>query len=1058
MKCKLLLNSRCYSKHHLFGVVLSSFLCVSAWAIDKNPSEIAKGFDVNERTESISSNLAVQQSVSGTVLDENGVPLPGVSVFEKGTTNGVATDFDGNYTLTLSASNSVLVFSYVGYTTKEEVVGSRTAIDIAMEPDQQQLEQVVVVGYGTKKKSEVTNAVVQTSGEEIKKSVAPSLSNSLAGRLPGLSVNQQSSAPGFDDATILVRGFNTYRNNGALIVIDGVASADPDGLNRLDPNDIESVSVLKDASAAIYGSQSAGGVILVTTKRGKKGKTSVNFTSTQAFDFPTFKVKTANALEYMSILNSSRVLDGTDLDYPQELIDKYTSGELRSEDWHNALIDAPASQSRQSLTLRGGNDNVRYFASLGALSQGGILRGDNKTKLRQYNVRSNLDISVTKNLEVGIDLSYRQKLTNTPQMNPGGDLFYVATYSPLRVAYIDNNYDLPAEGWSHSNPAARLLSPGYRKFDAQISSGTFRYKYDIPVIEGLSLEGFASVVKNTNYEKAFNYTWFFYEKDGDGNIVKVPSRTIEDIGLAEYFGRDSRVTVNTKLNYNTTIAEDHNISAFVAFEQMEFKFNEFQASRLGYDSPLIDQLFAGSTNRNNWGNDGTARENARQNYFGRLTYDYQGKYLFGYNFRYDGSTIFPKESRWGFFQGVSAGWVLSKEAFMPDVFSNLKLRGSWGQMGNDRVDPFQYLAAFGFDQGYVVDGNDVQGLAPTTTPNPNITWEVSETTNLGLEVGVLNNRLTFELDVFKTTTKDILARRQASIPQYTGLSLPDENIGKMENKGFEFQTSYRQNFGDDLVFKASGNISYSKNKVIYFDEAPQSEEYQKREGRTISSNLVYKAIGIYRTQEDLDNNVNYVGAGLGDLIFADLNGDGEINGNDRYRFDTSVARDNTGRVIAQGIPTTQFGLSLGLDYKDFDFSVLFQGQAGAKWRLDNGFSPDANGNGLAYVANNSYTVDNINAELPRIRPTGTGAQNSDFWYHDSNFVRLKSFELGYTLPQKPLSAVGITNLRLYVSGQNLFMVYNSLKKFGAGDPEFLSGKGAYYPNMRTLNLGLNLTF
>lgn len=1040
MKCKPLPHKWQGVIRGLCGIILSFMVCSSLLANDKkNPNLSSK------ESNKTSSNL-LKINITGSVVDETGASLPGATIIEKGTNNVSITDVDGKFSISVEGEESILVFSYIGYENQEVTVGNTSTINIKLKLATDQLDEVVVVGYGTQKKSEVTNAVVQTSGETLRKSTAASLSNSLAGRMAGLYVNQRSSAPGFDDAQIMVRGFNTYNNNSALIVIDGVANADPDGLNRLDPNDIESISVLKDASAAIYGAQSAGGVILVTTKRGTTGKPTFNLTTTQSFQSPTMRTKSAGAFEYMDILNSSRELDGTSPDFPNELIEAFRSGDRREEDWYKALVDGPAPQARHSLSMRGGTDKIRYFASLGATSQGAILRGDDVSKLKQYNVRTNLDVSVTDNLEIGMDLSYREKLTTTPQGGAGGEIGAFASFSPLQEAHIDGDYRYPAQGWSHLNPAARVHSPGYRKYTADVASGTFRYKYDMPFLKGLSLQGFASIVKTSNYDKTFNYTWDYYEKNSAGEIVKKTSRIVEDIGLREDFGRSTRVTLNSRLGYETTLNEVHNISAFVAYEQMEFKTNYFWAQRLGYESPQIDQLFAGSTDRSNWNNNGSASESARQNYFGRVRYDFSNKYLLGFNFRYDGSPIFPKETRWGFFPGLSAGWVISNEPFMQSSgVSNLKFRASWGQLGNDRVDPFQYVGAFGYGTGWVINGADVRGIQATTTPNPNITWEVTETTDLGLELGILDNQVNFELDVYKSKTSNILGTRQASIPGYTGLELPDENIGEMESRGIEFQAGYKQHIGQ-LFFNLSGNISYNENKIIYIDEVPQAEPYQKLEGNPFGSILVYKSLGIYRTQEDLDNNVNYPGAGLGNLIFADLNGDGVIDSNDRYRFN------------ANSFPKMQFGLNLNMNYKAFDLAVLFQGQSGAKWRLSNGFSSGANGNGLAYVANNSYTLENTTAELPRIRPTGTGGSDSDFYYYDVQWFRLKSVELGYTLPKDLLSKVGVDALRLYVSGDNLFMVFNNLKKYGAGDPEFLSGNGGTYPNMRRLNFGLNLTF
>ena len=1042
MKSKRLLAIRRKAKYTLCLITLQSFLCTTLFAKDEKPPSGAVHSISNKQKNSRLPDRVVQGQITG----DHGEPLQGVSVSEKGTNNVVVSDKEGKYSIIAKDANSIILFSYVGFLDKEVKAGSSASVNVKMELLSNNLEDVVVVGYGTQKKKELTNAVVQVSGEEVKKSTSASLSNSLSGRLAGLFVNQRSAAPGFDDAQILVRGPNTYRNSSALIVIDGVANADPDGLNRLDPNDIESISVLKDASAAVYGAQSAGGVILVTTKRGKSGKPSFDFTTTHSYQSPTMKTKSADVFGYTNVLNDRRALEGTPPDFPDALIESFRNGTRRPENWYDALVDPPAKQSRQSLTMRGGTDKVRYFVSLGTASQGGIMRGDDKTKLKQYNVRSNIDVSVTQDFEVGLDLSYRQKNTETPQGGAGGEIGSFASFSPLQEAYIGGDYRHPGEGWAHLNPAARLLSPGYRRYQADVASGTIRFKYNIPFLKGLSLDGFASIAKTLNDDKAFNYTWVYYEKGvNPGEVVQKTSRSVEDPGLREDFAQSQRITQNIKLSYNTTI-KNHKISSFIAYEQMEYKNNFFWTSRLGYASPLIDQFSAGSPNRQNWNNNGGASESARRNYFGRVNYDYMGKYLFGFSARYDGSPIFPKDTRFGFFPQASAGWLLSKESFIPqNIFSNLKLRASWGQLGNDRVDPFQYIGAYGYSAGWVVNGTDAQGIAPISTPNPNITWEISEKTDLGLEIGFLNNRLTFEFDVFNSNTSQILGKRQASIPGYTGLVLPDENIGKMNSKGFEIQAGYRQNFGR-LGFRTSGNISHAQNKIIYFDETPQSEPYQKQEGNPLNAILVYKTIGIYRTADDLTKYTKYAGARVGGLIFADLNNDGKIDANDRYRHD------------ATGFPKTQFGLTMGLDYENFDITVLFQGQTGAKWRLSTGFNSGAAGNGLEYVALNSYSLKNTNAILPMIAPTGVAASNADFYYHNVSWARLKSVELGYTLPKNILSKARIAALRVYLSGDNVFMLFNNLKKYGAGDPEFLLGNGGAYPNMKTFSFGVNLTF
>jgi len=400
--------------------------------------------------------------------------------------------------------------------------------------------------------------------------------------------------------------------------------------------------------------------------------------------------------------------------------------------------------------------------------------------------------------------------------------------------------------------------------------------------------------------------------------------------------------------------------------------------------------------------------------------------------------------------------VISNESFIPkNVISNLKLRASWGRLGNDRVNPFQYIAAYGYDAGWVVNGVDARGIAVKSTPNPNITWEVSEKTDIGLEAAFFNNRLSFELDLFQNKTSNILGRRQASIPSYTGLLLPDENIGKMNSQGIELQAGYRHNFSD-LTVRVNGNFSYNKNKIVYFDETPQAEEYQKLEGQPFGSRLVYKSIGIYRTQQDLDNNVNYPGASLGGLIFADLNGDKIIDSNDQYMFNSTYNTDENN--VTTIFPSTQYGLSIGMNYKNFDLAMLLQGQSGAKFRMSNAFNSGAGGNGLEYIALNSYSLSNVNAPLPMISPTGFANSDSDFYYRTATWMRMKNVQLGYTLPKSLLSKIKIAAFRVYVSGDNVFMIFNSLKKFGNGDPEFLSGNGGAYPNMKTLSFGVNLTF
>jgi TonB-linked SusC/RagA family outer membrane protein len=1047
MKSKLLSRVWIKAISVTCGFILPCFLCNALWAKGANPVSGTK------TSITYTPNKLFDKIIKGQVTDEKGLPIPGVTVSEKGSSQKAITDQDGKFSISVSKANSTLVFSYIGYLTTEVQADASGTMTVKMTGSVKTLDDVVVVGYGTQKKKELSNAVSQVGGGELIKSQSASTSNSLAGRLPGLFVTQSSAVPGQDDAKILVRGPSTYRNTSALIVIDGVANADPDGLNRLDPNDIETISVLKDAAAAVYGAQSAGGVILVTTKRGKAGKAQVDISTTESFQSPTTKTKSAGIYDYINAVNSRDALLSSTPSFPDAFIQAFKSGQRRPEDWFNALVAPPAALSRQSATIRGGTDKARYFISAGIVSQGGILRGDNITKLNQYNVRSNIDVDVTKNLSVGVDLSYREKYNQQPQ-GGAASIGAFANTSPTQEAYVGGDYRYPAEGWSQLNPAARLLSPGYQRATTDVAMGTFKFKYNMPFVKGLALDGFASIVKTNDYGKNFNYTWFFYQKDlTTGQILKLPSRPVEPIGLTEADSLSKRTTQNLRLTYNRTFG-GHKIDAFVAYEQMDFNKNYFWTNRLNYTTPLIDQLSAGSLDHADWNNYGSAAQEARQNFFGRVNYDYQGRYLVSLSARYDGSAIFPPNSRWGFFPQVSAGWVITNESFMPNTsaVNFLKLRASWGQLGNDRVAPFQYLTSYGYAPGYVINGADVQGVTATSTANPNITWEVSAKTDIGLDAAFLSNKLNLTLDYFNTNTSRILGQKQASIPSYTGLVLPDQNIGKMNSRGFEVQVDYKQNFGR-VGFRAGANVSYATNKIIYFDETPQSEPYQKLEGNPLGSILVYKAIGIYRTDADLTKYTSYPGAIKGNLIFADLNHDGIIDSRDQYRMNAGISPDGQ-----YAIPKAQFGANFGVSYQNFDLAILLQGQTGAKWRMSNGFDSGAGGNGLEYVAVNSYTLTNPNAILPMVSPQGVGGSDADFYYHVSTFLRFKNAQLGYTLPKHLLSWLKITAFRVYVSGDNLFMIYNNLKKYGTGDPEFLLGNGGAYPNMKTVSIGANLTF
>lgn len=1004
-----------------------------------------------------SNNAVFQRRLSGTVTDSQGIPLPGASVVEKGTTNGTQTDFDGKFALDVS-NGAILVISYIGFAPKEVFVGDSTTLSVMLEEDTASLDEVVVIGYGTQTRAEVTNAISQIEGPVLKQTPAISTSNALQGQVPGLFVQQGGAAPGFDDSELRVRGSSSFNGNvPVLIVIDGVANRDPDGINRIDSGDIESISVLKDASAAIYGAQAAGGVLLVTTKRGKQGKAKFQYSYDQGFSRPIGKLGVANAVQFMNINNTADALDGRQPGFPQELITAFQNGTRESTDWWDDIIGGRTLiQSRHSLNVSGGSEKIKYFTSIGHARQGALAINDDKTQLRQYNLRSNLDMVVSDNLSLQFDVHARRKFTQRPQGDIGGVGNQLAVTSPLLPAFINDDPNLPASGFSEFNPAARVTSPGYGRFTNDVFNANLNWDLKMPwLVDGMSFKGFAAYDHAYFIDKTFDFTWFWYELDENDEVIERPSRTIEPPGLLQTFRQSKQTTLNFRLEYEKRFGKDHDVKAFVAYEQNEATSNFFRAGRLNFNSAAIDELFAGSLNQDDWVTDGSASETSRQNYFGRVSYSAFSKYLFQFNFRYDGSSIFPKENRFGFFPGASIGWRLSEEKFLPETFSDLKLRASWGILGNDRVNPFQFLQAFsfpsGFDDnagGYVIGGEDVQTLVPGVVPNPSITWEKTESFDIGLEGSLFEGKLSFAFDYFKQNTTDILAERNSSIPNVFGILPPSENIGEFSNEGFDGQISYNYRGNSDFSFGVTGNFTYARNTVEFFDEVPPAEgsEFQKLEGNPLGSPLLYKAIGIYRTQEDLDSNVNYPGAGLGNLIFADLNGDGTINGDDRYRFD------------AKAFPEIQYGLNIVANYKNFDLSMLFQGAGRVKKTVNNEFNSSGGGNNLAYFVDRTYSLDNTDAEFPRIRRTGLDAGvSSDFWYRNADYLRLRQMSLGYTLPESVLEKLsGVENFRIYLSATNIFTVFDALSEYERGDPEFTNNFN--FPQLSTINLGFNLGF
>jgi TonB-linked SusC/RagA family outer membrane protein len=996
-----------------------------------------------KKTDPVTQLEMQQLIIKGKVTDEKGEPMAGVSLVVKGTKRATITDYNGEYSISTVDGKSVLIFSFIGFASQEILIGDQKEINVSLKHATKSLDEVIIVGYGSKKKLEVSGSISQVKGEVLKASPSPNLGASLAGRLAGVTVNQRNGQPGSDGVSIQVRGISSMTDSSALIVVDGIANRD--GIGRLDPEDIETITVLKDASAAIYGSQAAGGVILVTTKRGNSGKPVFNFTTNQSFTSPTKLPRMADSYTYANALNEAEISSGRPQIYTADDLQKYKSGSSPlthpNTNWYDKLFKSSALLTRNNLSVRGGGDKVKYFLSLGNIDQKGLYNQGN-IKYNQYNVRSNVDAQITDNFKISLDLAYRDEKRVEPGYNQDFIFWMTLRQPPTTHAIFPNGSY--SQGLAGINPLALVRESGYNKNDTDVFQGTLRLEYKIPKVPGLSFDGFLATDKYSNFGKQWTTPWDYSTWNPTTDTYQTFQSSYQGrITLGQDYSKTTSITYNTRVKYARKFGA-HDINVFAAYEQNKSNTDKFATGRNSFSTEAIDELNAGTTNKEDYFNSGSSSEYAKQNYFGRVSYTFGEKYILDYNWRYDGSINFPKGDRFGFFQGVSAAWVISKEQFMNNnsFVQDLKLRASYGELGNDRIDPFQYTQKFSFTDGYVINGSNTNGISASGTPIKHITWETTTVSNLGLDASFFDKKLGLEFDVFKKTTKNMLISRQLAFPEFIGFSAPKQNAGTMENKGVELALNYRDVFGN-FKFGASGNVSYVKNKMLYIDEAINPDApWQAQTGSKLNGNVLYDAIGIFKTPQDLLDYPHYANSKLGDLIFRDVNNDKIINSLDRVRTDLN------------NVPEISFGLNLTTAYKNFDLSVLFQGQARVVQPIAYNF--DGSANLLQSQLENAWSPTNPNGTYPR-----PGANNSywdkkqsNFWLQDASFVRLKTIELGYSLPKDMLRKNGIEDLRLYVSGFNLL----TLSKIKDQDPEITSTEGRAYPQTKIFNFGAKLTF
>ncbi len=1005
-------------------------------------------------------------TITGKVTDENGATLTGVSIVVKGTQRGTTTDANGKYSLAVPSENATVVFSFVGYQVFETVVGRQTMLNVILKDDNKALDEVVVVGFGTQKKINATGAISTIGTKELIQSPVANISNSLVGRLPGLFATQSGGEPGNDGSKIRIRGVGTFSGNtDPLTLVDGIQV---DNYNNIDPNEIESVTILKDASStAVYGIRGANGVLIITTKRGKAGPPKVSYTFNQGFNSFTDVREMMNSVDYATHFNDALKGDAyvTGTVYvprytPQDL-ELYANGQdpifHPNVNWFDVMFKKVSTQSQHNINISGGQNKVRYFISGGFFNQEGLFKDTKdvvdafspQSVFRRYNVRSNFNFDVTERLKLTLDLSSQTEIrsgnngTNTERVV--GD---IARASPLSTPGVVDGKVVNIFTGSQNNPYASLLYPnlagGLKRSYRNYLNGNLRADYDLSSLtKGLSIHGNVAIQTYNDQQVTNTKTLITYlaVKLPDGTVNLVPSTTEAQFGFAQVGTFTRRITAEAGIDYKRSFGR-HNVTGLVLYNQQKT-----------YDPALAFLVPKGY-----------------QSFVGRATYDYDGRYLAEVNVGYNGTENFAPGKRFGFFPAYSLGWVVSQEPFFSrSGFVNfLKIRGSYGEVGNDNIGGTRFLyrtTSYGSAANLYYFGNvgttysGFTGIREGATGNPDVTWERAVKQNIGLELWFWKDKFRFTGDVFKEKRSDILATPQ-TISSIAGLSQPASNLGQMENKGFEADITYTDRVGN-VGIRLSANFSFARNKVLFRDEVPNKYAYQNRTGQRLGQNFGLLADGLYNTFEEVNDPARPVYSYSnnkiqpGDIRYKDFNGDGVIDDFDAVPIGFS------------NIPEKTFGATIGLNYHSFDFSVLFQGVGNVshyytRFQKGTGYG-QAPPEGSPSYFNESWTQERYEAGLPIRFPRFSVNSNpnnvgSSYWLADASYVRIKNVEVGYRFQQGILRYVGLASCRVYVNANNLF----TWKKVYPGiDPENTSTGDTNtepYPLVRTINAGLNLNF
>ena len=1029
----------------------------------------------------------VLKKITGKVVDEHNEPVIGANVVVKGTSTGNTTDLNGEFSLN-AAESDVLQITFIGYVKQEVRVGNKTSFNIVLKEDAQSLNEVVVSGYGVQKKVSVTSAIVQIDAKELSTTTHSSLTASLAGRLPGLTVKQSGGAPGADGANLVIRGFGSLNSNDPLIIVDGIAQT---YFPNIGNEDIENISVLKDATAcAVYGVQGASGVILITTKRGAMQKPTVTLNSSIALnqntDFPRF----LNGPEYAYWYNKAEEMDGIAVEnrrFTQDQLDRIINGDKQgifgSTDWFDLLFKKTAPTYNNTISVNGGNEKIRYYSSLSAYNQRGIV---STTAYDRYTFRMNMDAEITKNFFVEMNAYGNSNQTKGPALDAGqqsGMNNPSALYSQamLMFPYQKATWDDGVHGVLHtaSYTSAKNQSPingrdesGRMNIKSTTFNGNIGLRWLLPV-KGLEAKLRLAYDKSFTIKKSSMLSSYVYRFDlnNESYIYEPAGYASKDkASLSQWYADSSRQTLQATVSYNNKFGK-HGVGGLFVYEYTKTGGESMTAARTDFPIRDIMDLNYGETLLEEFGKGGHSYFH-RAGYVMRLNYNFDEKYLFEATARLDGTPNFAPDQRWGFFPGVSAGWRMSEESFIKDNVSfinNLKIRASYGLLGNDNIggkDSYMWMkrAQLATSASAVIGDEFVRKLTMTGVPNEDITWEKSSMFNGGIEATLWNGLLGVEVDAFYMLTYDILQSQSAVFPPSVGGYYPSLiNYGKVLNRGVEFTLNHMNQAGK-FFYNLRGTLGFSRNKILKTTEDPNYPEQRRLVGHSTGLKYGFVCEGLFQSQEEIDHSAIYEGAVRdqvkpGDAKMKDLNGDGRITMDQDY--------DIIGR---SDVPEMQFSLNFNAEYKGFDLNLYFQGAAlcdvalAGMYTDGRGFAAHtfytrpffSDGNSPVYLLENSWTPENTNAKYERLstRSRESGSWMSDFFIRDGAYLRLKNAQIGYTIPKRITMKAGLDKVRLYVSGSNLF----TLDHLEGLDPEMPSVNQGYYPQQRIYEFGLNVIF